>query len=354
MPNDADSSPALPHAASGRPSTLLLILNFLSVYLIWGSTYLGIKFALEAFGVFPLAAIRFVLAGGLLYGYARYVAGAARPTAAQWRSAALTGFCLLFICNGTVVWAETRVSSGVTALVVAIMPLWMVLIDWLSPTGRRPRPAVFFGIAVGVLGVVLLLFPVGGDKAGAVKAADVRLDPWAVGALVVSCLIWSAASIYARSAAKPASPLLGPAMQMLCAGATHTFAGAITGQWGQIHTDKLNLLSVGSLAYLTFFGSIVAFTSYTWLLRATTAARVSTYAYVNPMVALFLGVALGRETLGRQTILAAVIILTAVVIITTLGRAPAPAKKGSIASDDQATEGSPVARPERQTPACAE
>ena len=143
-------------------------------------------------------------------------------------------------------------------------------------------------------------------------------------------------------------------MQMLCAGAVHTLAGVITGQWGQIHTDKLNLLAVGSLAYLTVFGSIVAFTSYTWLLRATTAARVSTYAYVNPMVALFLGVALGRETLGGQIILAAVVILTAVVIITTLGRAPAPATKGLAASDDKATEGSPVARPERQTQACAE
>jgi drug/metabolite transporter (DMT)-like permease len=255
-----------------------------------------------------MAASRFLVAGPLLYAWARW-RGAARPTLGHWRAAAVVGALLLLGGNGAVVWAEQRVPSGVTALLVAMVPLWMVLLDWVRPGGVRPTLAVFSGVALGLAGLVLLVGPeqiLGGehvDHAGAL-------------ALAFGCLTWSVGSVYSRHAPLPASPQLATAMEMLAGGVLLLAASLARGEWQQFDVQAISLRSLAALGYLVVFGSLVALTAYVWLLRQTTPARVSTYAYVNPVVAMLLGWALAGEPLTPRTLVAAAVIVGGVVLIT--------------------------------------
>ena len=294
------------HAHGVRRAEILLA--FAAIYVIWGSTYLAIRFAIETLPPFLMAASRFLVAGPLLYAWARW-RGAARPSPGHWRAAAVVGALLLLGGNGAVVWAEQRVPSGVTALLVAMVPLWMVLLDWLRPGGVRPTVAVFSGVALGLAGLVLLVGPeqiLGGehvDHAGAL-------------ALAFGCLTWSIGSVYSRHAPLPASPQLATAMEMVAGGALLLVASLARGEWQQLDAQAISLRSLAALAYLVVFGSLVALTAYVWLLRQTTPARVSTYAYVNPVVAMLLGWALAGEPLTARTLLAAAVIVGGVVLIT--------------------------------------
>jgi drug/metabolite transporter (DMT)-like permease len=301
------------------PATWRLLAAFAAVYLIWGSTYLGIRLAIETLPPFLMAGGRFVIAGLLLYGWAR-MRGAPAPTRLHWRSTAIIGGLLLLGGNGLVTWAEQEVPSGLAALIVAVVPLWIVLLEWLR-SGERPGLPVLSGVVIGLAGIALLVSP--NTEAGAVVIA-----PIGILALLTATLCWANGSLYSRRAPLPSSPLLATGMEMLWGGVLLTLVGTATGEWARLDLSAISLTSLLAFAYLTVFGSIIAFTAYVWLLKATTPARAATYAYVNPVVAVFLGWALAGEAITARTLMAAAVIIGAVILITTyrsaVKREPAP------------------------------
>lgn len=284
-----------------------MVAAFAAVYLIWGSTYLAIRYAIETLPPFGMAGVRFVIAGALLYGWLR-LRGVAAPTRPQWRTAAIIGALLLLGGNGAVVWAEQRIPSGVAALLVAGVPIWMVVLEWLRPGGTRPGRWVVGGLVLGSAGLVLLVGP--GEVLG-----GGHIDPLGALAVVGGSFAWAVGSVYSRSAQLPDSPLLATGMEMLTGGAFLLLAGVATGE--TVDFGAVSTRSLLALLYLIGFGSLVAFTAYIWLLRATTPAKASTYAYVNPVVAVGLGWALAGEPLTARIAVAAAIIVGAVALITT-------------------------------------
>lgn len=296
-------------ATSAGPSRMRLALAFLSVYLIWGSTYLAIRFAVESIPPLSMAGARFLIAGALLFVWARR-RSAERPTGAQWRAAWISGTLMLLGGNGIVSWVEQWVPSGLTALIVSSVPLWMGLMHWMVEPSGRPGPRGIAGLILGFAGVVLLVRP-GGEYSG-----DSRLLLGGI-ALVLASAFWAAGSLYSRRGAAPKEPLLSTSLQMIAGSVSLIIAGAIAGEVGRFDPAGITARSVWSLAYLTIFGSIIAFTAYVWLLRATTPAKAATYAYVNPIVAVFLGAGLAGEALSGRTLIAAAIVIGAVVMITT-------------------------------------
>jgi drug/metabolite transporter (DMT)-like permease len=288
-----------------RASVLKVALALGAVYVIWGSTYLAIRFAIETIPPFLMAAARYLTAGALLYGWARF-RGAPRPSLLHWRSAVMVGALLLLGGNGGVVWAEQRVDSGLAALLISTEPLWIVLLFWLS-SGRKPlHPRVIVGLLLGLAGMVLLVRP-GGSGVDLLGAAAVML----------ASLSWAAGSFYGQRAPIPDSPLAATGMQMLAGGSLLLLASTLTGEPARFVLAEVSTRSLLALAYLTVFGAIVAFTAYVWLLRVASPVLVSTYAYVNPVVAVFLGWALAGEPLSAGMLGAAAVILVGVVLITT-------------------------------------
>lgn len=283
----------------------------LAVYIIWGSTYLAIRFAIETLPPLLMAGVRFLLAGLLLYGWVR-LRGGARPKLLHWRTAAVLGGLLLVGGNGGVVWAEQFVPSGLTALLVSMAPIWMALLDWLRPGGQRPRIMVAIGLALGLGGVALLV-----AAGSAQSSGSGSLQIGGLLLVVAASFSWALGSLYAQHAPSPTSPLLGTAMEMLAGGALLMVIALATGELGQLHPDAISVRSLAALGYLVIFGSLVGFSCYVWLLRNTALSLASTYAYVNPMVAVFLGWALAGEQLSSLTFVAAAIILASVVLITT-------------------------------------
>ena len=300
-----DSEPGTASPAARTP--LLLFAAFAAVYLIWGSTYFAIRVGLETFPPLLLAGTRHLLTGLVLYPVLRWKTGI-RPTAAQWRSAALTGCLLLFVGNGGVCWAEQTVPSGITALLVATVSLWLVLVEWLRPGGTRPGARVVAGLVMGFAGLALLVGPahLGGSE---------RVHLGGAAILVLASLSWACGSLYSKHSAHPASPFLGVAMQSLSGGAALWIAGLLLGESRALHLAGISLRSGVALGYLTVFGSGIGFTAYLYLLKKTTPSRVGTYAFVNPVVALLLGWVFAGEAVTLRTWLAAAVILTAVILV---------------------------------------
>lgn len=293
----------------------LVLAAFGAIYIIWGSTYLGIRIAIESLPPFLMAGTRFILAGGLLYAWARLKSGSPRPSRRDWLDAALVGGLLFLGGNGLVVWAEQKVASGPAALIIATEPLWIVLLSLLAPGAARPGGRAVLGLIAGFAGVALLMAPGLGQSA---------VDPIGAAALVLAALSWAVGSIYsqtvstrARAAGAGASrhAFLWTGMQMLCGGSMQLIAGSLRGEWASAHPESMTMRSVLAFAYLVVFGSIVGFTAYSWLLSVCSAASVSTYAYVNPVVAVFLGWLLGGEHVGSMTLIAAAVIIGGVFLI---------------------------------------
>ena len=295
-----------------------VIAAFLAIYLIWGSTYLGIRFAIETIPPFTLSAARFGLAGLIVFVVAK-VTGAERVTGAQFRTAAIVG-SLLMLANSLVGVAEERIPSGVAALLVALTPMFMVLLEWIRPGGRAPTALVTLGLIVGLAGVAALVGP-------ASLGGGTRIDLIGAGTIILGSLAWSSGSIYSRYAPRPQSGIMMAAIQMLVGG---LFVGVIGLARGELATFDLSAVSARSFiawAYLLVFGSLIAFTAFVYLLRVSTPARVATYAYVNPVVAVILGWLLGGESISGRMLVAAGIIVSGVAIITAAeGRAPQPSK----------------------------
>jgi drug/metabolite transporter (DMT)-like permease len=285
-----------------------LIAAFAAVYLVWGSTYLAIRFAVETLPPLLMAGCRFLLAGSIVLGFARIHEGKGWPTVREWRTAFISGTLLLLGGNGGVAWAEQRVPSGTAALLVAVVPLWMVLLDWLRPGGHRPRTAVFAGVGIGLVGLLLLVGP------DAVRGGGTDMAGAAV--LVGASLAWAAGSLYIKFAPSARSGLISAGSQMLAGGLVLVVAAALMGEPARLDIAHASTRSLLGFAYLVTFGSLIGFTAYFYLLAHTTAAKAATYAYVNPVVAVFLGWALGHEAVTRRTVLAAAVILAGVATIT--------------------------------------
>jgi drug/metabolite transporter (DMT)-like permease len=314
-PRTAEAPTPLPHTPA-RTTTLVLI-AFAAVYIVWGSTYLAIRVGIESFPPLILAGFRHLCAGLILYPIFRWKTGI-RATAAHWRTAVVTGFLLLFIGNGGVSWAEQTVPSGIAALLVATVSLWLVILDWLRPGGTRPVFKVVVGLSMGFAGLVLLVGPahVGGSD---------RVDPRGAGVLVFASLAWACGSLYSKHGGMPRSPMLSVAMQCLAGGVILLVVGLFTGGFRALHFAAITARSWLALGYLIVLGSGIGFSAYIYILQKSTAARVGTYAFVNPIVALFLGWLLAGEAISLRTVLAAGVILTAVILVIT-ARHPAPAR----------------------------
>ena len=300
----------------------LLLAAFAAIYLIWGSTYLGIRFAVETIPPFMLGGARFLLAGGILYAWLRFK-GVPHPAGFHWRNAAVVGGLLLGVGNGGVNWAEQKVASSLTALLIAITPLWFVLLDWLRPRGTRPALQTMLGIVVGFAGVAMLL---GGRDGMRQNAVDLS----GVAALTIASISWACGSLYARYTPKPESSFMAGATQMLAGGALLFAVGLISGEATRFDLTGISVRSAWAFAYLTVVGSLIGFTAFSWLLKVSTPARVSTYAYVNPVMAVFLGWAVGGEKLTARILWAAGVIVLGVVIITTGKSTPAQVERKAV------------------------
>ena len=288
----------------------------LVVYIFWGSTYLAIRFAVETIPPFLMAGTRFLVAGTLLYGWRR-LAGDPAPTRKQWAGSAVIGLLLLFGGNGMLSWAEQNVPSGVAALLIGAVPLWMTLIEALRPRGVRPNFLGVIGLVVGFGGIVLLVSPslTGGGNA--------ELPLLGITILMVAALSWSLGSIYSRHANLPSSSLLGTGMEMLTGGIGCYLAGTLAGEWKLLQLSNVSVRSWLGLIYLIIFGSMITYSAYTWLLRAAPVSLVSTYAYVNPLVAILLGSLFAQEVLNARILIAALVIIGSVVVINLSRRTKA-------------------------------
>lgn len=332
-----------------RVPRLRLWAALLSVWLIWGSTYLAIRFMIDTLPGFLAAGLRFVVAGAILFVWA-WLREGARPRGLHWRAATIVGGFLLLGGNGAVVWAEQRVPSGLAALIVAIVPLWIVLLEALAGAGR-PSARMLGGVLLGLVGVGLLVGP--GHFAG-----SQGVDLLGAAVLMLGSLSWALGSLYSRRAGLPESPLLATAMEMLCGGGLLLLLGAATGDFRQLQLAQVTTRSWLALGYLIVFGSLIGFTAYVWLLRVTAPAVATTYAYVNPVVAVVVGWGIAGEPITARTMLAMAIIVGAVVVITThtLRRAPGvearagdrpPTTRGTAPAAELAEEPADVAREAR-------
>lgn len=302
-----------------------LILAFAAVYTIWGSTYLAIRVGVETIPPFLMAGARFLLAGTIMTAWARS-RGAPWPTSRQWRSLLVVGFLLLVGGNGALTWAEQEVPSGLASLLVATVPLWMVLLDWARPGGVRPGGGVFAGLALGLVGLAVLVGPELSE--GLRPGSGPGPSALGIGVILLGSFSWAAGSIYSRGADLPRAPLLGIGLEMLSAGAMLAVISLLSGEAARLDPAAVSTRSFLSYLYLVVFGALVGYTAYIYLLRNATAAKVSTYAYVNPVVAVFLGWLLLDELVTLRTLAGAAIIVVAVALIT-LARAPRRLAVGS-------------------------
>jgi len=298
--------------ARNSVSRAALVSAFAALYLCWGSTYLAIRWAVEEIPPFLMAGFRFLIAGALLYAWAR-ARGAARPTVAQWRATALIGGLLLVGGNGCVVLAERSMASGLAALMISTTPLWMVGLDWAVFRSATQHRGTVAGLVLGFLGMVLLASPGGGVPSTGAGGALL---------LTFATVSWSLGSLLARRVSLPPSPTLASAMEMLTGGAMLVAAGSAWGEWGGFHPGSVSGRALAYVGFLVVFGSLVGFSSFVWLNQVTTPAQVSTYAYVNPVVAVVLGWWLGGETLSGRMWVGAAIIIAAVAAITLTSARP--------------------------------
>lgn len=303
-------------SASSTPSRFALILGFATIYLVWGSTYLAIKIAVETMPPFLMASGRFLLAGALIAGFIALTRGF-HATARQWRDNALIGALLLLGGNGLVSWAEQKIPSGIATLIISIGPVFIVLLDWAvqgifkdGQRGSRPNLATFAGLALGMIGLGLLVGP------DVLRTGPEGLDPMRIIALVFACLFWSIGSIYTRYATKPAEPFTGAAIQMLT-GAVWLFGvSLVCGELTDLNVAAISARSMMAWFYLVVFGSLIGFTTFVWLMKHSTPSRVATYAYVNPIVAVFLGWQFAGEELSSRILVASAVIIAGVATIT--------------------------------------
>jgi drug/metabolite transporter (DMT)-like permease len=314
-----------------QKKTIIMIAAFAAVYLIWGSTYLAMKYAIETLPSFLMAGTRFLTAGAVLFIWARLSSDYERPKLIHWRTSLIVGGLLLLGGNGGVVIAQHYLPSSLTALLIATEPFWVVLIGWLFMGGSRPNAKVISGLLVGFIGVSFLISGRGlsfGDGSGQLLGLVL---------VVLSTIAWASGSLYGLRAAAPKSALLGAGMQMLAGGSLLILLGIITGEWEHFNIESVSANSWLALGYLTIFGSLIGFTAYSWLLKNVEPSMASTYAYVNPVIAVILGWAIAGESLTGQMLLGAGIIIGSVVLITSHHQEKEPPEEEEIHESNMPT-----------------
>lgn len=293
------------------PSRLLLVSAFAALYIIWGSTYLGIKIAVETMPAWPMIAARHSIAGIVLYSILR-LSGTPAPKREHWRGGVLGGLMLLVMGNGMVAYSAHRLPSSLASMVVATTPIWIVATASLRPGGRPPQLKEWMGLALGLAGLALLAGP---SVAASLRGGAATVDVGAVGLVLLGTVSWAIGSVIGREMPRPANAFMGSALQMLCAGGFLTVACLVSGQWATVDLAAYSMRSWVSFWYLILFGSLLAFTAYVWLLQVAKTSHVATYAYVNPIVALLLGASIGHETITRSMLFAAGVTLAGVVLV---------------------------------------
>ena len=283
-----------------------IALAFVAIYVIWGTTYLGIALAIRTLPPFISGGIRFVVAAALMYVWLRM--RAPRPlTGVPFSQAVLTGVLLSGVGNGFVIWAQQGLPSGIAALVIAAMPVFVLLIDWAFFSRRSPKPGGLFGMLVALAGVTVIVLH-GHSLSGQVR-------PMHVLALICAVLGWSFGTLIQRGAARSETVLSFTCSQMFWGGVFQLSLAALTGEWQGFAFANVSLLSMGALAYLVIFGSLIGLNCYLWLLTRVSAQKVTTYALVNPVIALFLGGLVLQERLNASTVFAALLVLTGVTLV---------------------------------------
>lgn len=290
---------------------IFMIAAFAAVYLIWGSTYLAIKYAIETMPTFLMAGVRFLVAGAILYTAARVSPSYEKPKAVHWRTAFIVGALLLGIGNGAVVLGEHYISSSMTALLIASNPFWMVMLGWIFMGRGKPNYKVTLGLLIGFIGVVLLIL--GGQNTDGAGGDSQWLGIFLI---VIATIGWAFGTLYGATAPTAKSNVLAAGMQMLSGGLILTVVSAITGEWQRFDYRAVSSVSWIALAYLIFVGALVAYTAYSWLMQNASPSAVSTYAYVNPVVAVFLGWAIAGESLTGQMLVGAAVIVASVMLVT--------------------------------------
>ncbi len=299
----------------------------IALYIVWGSTYLAIRFVVESMPPFLAAGFRFLIAGAVLYAFSR-LRREKKPVRVEWRSAAIVGLFLIVGGNGAVMWAEQRVASGIASLMIASVPLWIALLDTIRPGGRRPDRWVILSVIAGFIGIIILVGP------SQMVGSEDQVDLVGIAVLLFAAYSWAIGSLYNRGAQLPDSPLLATGMQMLVGSLGLIILGTVVGEWSRVNPAEFTTNSLLGFGFLVIFGSWVGFASYIWLLRVAPTTLVSTYAYVNPLVAIMLGSLLAGEALTSRVLLAALFILGSVVVITmsqSVGSKAAPVEETQLA-----------------------
>lgn len=282
----------------------------LALYIVWGSTYLAIRFSVETIPPFLHAALRFLISGAILY-FWRRAAGDVAPTASNWKATAIVGTGLLLGGNGLVAWAEQTVPSGIAALMITTSPFWLVLFESLRAGGAKPTWQAILGLIVGFGGVFLLVGP------KEITGSEVSFGTLGIVLLLLAPFFWSLGSIYAKGADMPRSTLLSTGMQMLTGAVALFIVSLVKGELNGFSFGLVSMRSWLGLAYLITFGSLIGFVSYGWLLHNAPISLMSTYAYVNPLVAVLLGNLLADEPLDGRILIAAAIIIGSVILINS-------------------------------------
>jgi len=298
---------------SVRQLSILTLAAFAAIYFFWGSTYLAIKYAIETLPPFLMAGARFLTAGSILYVWARLSKDYEKPSLAHWRTSFIVGTLLLMGGNGGVVLAQHYIPSSLAALLVATEPFWIVLLSWFWLGGNRPNWKVALGLLIGFIGVYLLI---GGQNAGGAAASGTGQI---LGAFLVigAAFCWALGSIYGVRATTPKSSLLTSGMQMFSGGLVLTVVGSLSGEWTKFNITNVSTNSWLGLVYLIIFGSLISFTAYSYLLKVASPSQVSTYAYINPVVAVFLGWMIAGESFTMQMLVGAGVIVGSVALITS-------------------------------------
>lgn len=291
-------------------ASIKLVAAFAAVYVFWGSTYLAIKYAIETMPPFLMAGSRFIVAGLVLYLWARFSKDYEKPSWKHWRTSFVVGTLLLLGGNGGVVLAQHYISSSLAALLVATEPFWIVLLSWLWLKGTRPNWKVALGLFIGFLGVYLLI----GGQSDTASGYEKFFGAFFV---IAGAFSWALGSMYGVRATTPKSSALTAGMQMLSGGAVLTLVGTLKGEWTSFSVAEISANSWFGVAYLIIFGSLIGFTAYSWLLKNAQPAMVATYAYVNPVIAVLLGWLIAGESFTGQMLVGAGIIVGSVVLITS-------------------------------------